>query len=95
VKRLNANVATSKFYHPFWNEHNEYEIIQNHDKYVVNLDRRKCSCRAWQLNGIPYAYAICAIRMKQENPDDYLDDWYKIKLIPCFIPIHDVTYQIQ
>jgi len=61
VKRLNANVAASRFYHPVWNGDNENEIIQNHDKYVVNLSRRKCSCQAWQLNEISCAHAICAI----------------------------------
>jgi len=64
MKRFDANIATSRLCHLAWNGDNEYEIIQNQDKYAVDLNRIKCSCRAWQLNGIPYAHAICAIQMK-------------------------------
>ncbi|XP_056158414.1 uncharacterized protein LOC130134769 [Syzygium oleosum] len=74
VKKLDANVTASRFCHPVWNGENGYEIIHNNDKYVVNLDRRKCSCRAWELSGIPCPHAICAILMKQERPEDYLHD---------------------
>ncbi|XP_056166982.1 uncharacterized protein LOC115664633 [Syzygium oleosum] len=77
VKKLDDNIPASRFYHPIWNGDDGYEIMHNGDKYVVHLERKNCSCRAWQLTGIPCCHAICAILLKQANPKDYVDDCYK------------------
>lgn len=37
---------------------------------------RECSCRAWQLSGIPCCHAICCILDRGEDPVNYLDECY-------------------
>ncbi|XP_019159583.1 PREDICTED: uncharacterized protein LOC109156168 [Ipomoea nil] len=46
-----------------------------HEK--VNLERRMCSCRKWDLTGIPCKHAIAAIWMKKQSPIDYVNVCYK------------------
>ncbi|XVE98327.1 hypothetical protein REPUB_Repub03eG0096600 [Reevesia pubescens] len=36
----------------------------------------KCTCRAWDLIGIPCPHAICAMFHDKKNPEDYLSSWY-------------------
>ncbi|GJW94568.1 mutator type transposase [Tanacetum coccineum] len=37
------------------------------DEYVVNMDRRVCSCRKWELTGIPCKDVVAAIYNMSEN----------------------------
>ncbi|KAL6189133.1 hypothetical protein ACLB2K_040523 [Fragaria x ananassa] len=53
----------------------EIENIEG-TKNVVNLARRTCTCRRWDLSGIPCKHAISAIYLKRENPDDYVSRCY-------------------
>ncbi|WOL20552.1 hypothetical protein Cni_G29357 [Canna indica] len=45
--------------------------------YVVNLNSRTCSCRHWDLSSIPYNHAIACITWLKEEPDNYIDNYYK------------------
>ena len=44
--------------------------------YAVDLNRRTCACKAWNISGIPCCHAICAILDKKEDPEDYIHEWY-------------------
>lgn len=46
--------------------------------YKVNLKQRHCSCRRWDLTGIPCNHAIAAIRSKGGVPEDYVDHYIVI-----------------
>ncbi|CAL9011033.1 unnamed protein product [Prunus brigantina] len=46
-------------------------------EFVVDLKAMSCSCRRWDLCGIPYAHAISDIFHKDENPIQYVDECYK------------------
>ncbi|XP_061991204.1 uncharacterized protein LOC133709465 isoform X2 [Rosa rugosa] len=48
-------------------------------RYVVDLTRRTCACRRWDLTGIPCKHAISAIHFMRQNPDDYVDACYLTK----------------
>ncbi|KAI5321464.1 hypothetical protein L3X38_030535 [Prunus dulcis] len=48
-----------------------------HAQYIVNLELRTCSCRAWDLQGWPCIHAIAAINYKGGlNVMDFVDDCY-------------------
>ncbi|KAF3641320.1 hypothetical protein T459_33696 [Capsicum annuum] len=41
--------------------------------HVVNVKRNQCSCRSWQLKGIPCAHAIAAMHYNGWNVESYVD----------------------
>ncbi|XP_062019117.1 uncharacterized protein LOC133735703 [Rosa rugosa] len=53
----------------------EVENIEG-SKNVVDLAARICSCRRWDLIGIPCKHAISAIFGKREDVDDFVADCY-------------------
>lgn len=47
------------------------------DLFEVDLNSQQCSCRKWQLSGIPCPHAISALNHNQLVPKDYVADCYK------------------
>ena len=45
---------------------------------MVDKDEGSCSCRRWQLTGIPCSHAISVIYYNKEKPENYIDDCYKV-----------------
>ncbi|GJV89777.1 mutator type transposase [Tanacetum coccineum] len=94
MKRI---VATE--YNVQWNGGFLYQVIRPYkDQYVVNMDRRVCSCRKWELTEIPCKHAVAAIYNMYENsagvgiPEQWvhaayrLETWahvYSFKVNPC------------
>ncbi|XP_031101891.1 uncharacterized protein LOC116005794 [Ipomoea triloba] len=58
-----------------------FEITGMHtgEHHKIDLARRSCSCKKWDLTGIPCKHAICAIWMKKHNVLDYVDNCYSIE----------------
>ena len=48
-----------------------YEVGSQYEGHVVDLVKKTCSCRSWDLNGIPCKHAITAIYTNIETPEDY------------------------
>ena len=46
------------------------------DRYSVNLASRTCSCRRWELNGIPCSHAMSAIALTKEPPESFVYECY-------------------
>ncbi|KAJ8425362.1 hypothetical protein Cgig2_032878 [Carnegiea gigantea] len=56
----------------------EYGVpLINNRSLVVNLAERKCSCKWWQLKGLPCAHAMEVIDKKKLQVHDYVSDCYK------------------
>ncbi|GJW32621.1 mutator type transposase [Tanacetum coccineum] len=54
-----------------WNGADQYQVkgyLQ--EQYVVNLNQRTCSCRKWEISGIPCKHAIAAIHDMADNGND-------------------------
>ncbi|KAL0315334.1 UNVERIFIED_CONTAM: hypothetical protein Sradi_5411600 [Sesamum radiatum] len=60
--------------------HNDwhFQIIGPFDQHNVDLLSRSCSCRRWDLTSIPCRHTISAIRCRNEVPEDYVHDVYKV-----------------
>ncbi|GJV56046.1 mutator type transposase [Tanacetum coccineum] len=68
-----------------WNGADLYQVkgfLQ--EQYVVNLSPKTCSCRKWEISGIPCKHAIAAIHDMADNdndvgiPEDWVHDSYKL-----------------
>ncbi|XP_022566389.2 uncharacterized protein LOC106421322 [Brassica napus] len=52
------------------------EVEENNVSHTVNMDRRACSCRRWDLTGIPCRHALKVILDKKLNAEDFVADCY-------------------
>ncbi|KAL2895363.1 Lamin-B receptor [Bienertia sinuspersici] len=62
-----------------WNEEDSetgFEVIHNGVGHAIDLGKRTCSCRSWDLIGIPCAHAMSAILYMNHQPEQYLAKWY-------------------
>nr|GMD45462.1 uncharacterized protein LOC109174707 [Ipomoea batatas] len=59
---------------------NIYQVDdENFKAYMVDLMNRNCSCRRWDLTGIPCSHAIAAIRKQRESPEYYVHNCYTVE----------------
>ena len=54
----------------------KYEVDFYSTQNVVDLNNKSCSCRMWDLSGIPYKHAISAIYANKEKPESYVHAYY-------------------
>ncbi|KAK9998999.1 hypothetical protein SO802_018602 [Lithocarpus litseifolius] len=54
-----------------------YEIDNEYERHVVNFIRKCCSCRVWDLTGIPCKHGVAAIYKNLERPEDYVHACYR------------------
>lgn len=67
----------------------QYQVKgESNNQWAVDLTAKTCTCRRWDLSGIPCQHAIAAIYAKEHDPTDYVDDWYsQTKYIDAYEPI--------
>ncbi|XP_049410444.1 uncharacterized protein LOC125873586 [Solanum stenotomum] len=53
-----------------------FEVREGLYQHTVDLGKRTCSCRVWQLKGIPCAHVVVAIYFKKCDPVHYIDSCY-------------------
>ncbi|XP_070025425.1 uncharacterized protein [Nicotiana sylvestris] len=72
-----------------WNGDTGYEIQHGVYKHIVDFSNITCTCRSWQLKGIPCSHPISAMFFKRFEPADYVTHWYKkktyLKAFSCYI----------
>lgn len=49
------------------------------NKYAVNLLKKTCGCRRWQLTGLPCPHAISSINYMHKNVDDFVNPCYTVE----------------
>lgn len=60
-----------------------FQAMTPHDQFKVDKGKKTCSCRVWQLSGIPCEHGFVVIYHLRKNPDLYIDDWYKKSKFEC------------
>ncbi|XP_024169793.1 uncharacterized protein LOC112176210 [Rosa chinensis] len=48
-------------------------------RHIVDIERKSCACRRWDLSGIPCKHVVSAIHYMREKPKDYVDTFYWTK----------------
>ena len=62
-----------------WDGDTGYEVTSvydKEDKHTVDINKRSCSCREWDLTSIPCQHACCAIYHKDDEPEKFMSDFY-------------------
>nr|GLL46201.1 uncharacterized protein LOC109174707 [Ipomoea trifida] len=67
-------------YSTYKSNDNLYQVDdENFRCFKVDLINKQCSCRRWDLTGIPCSHAIAAIRKQRESPEDYVHHCYTVE----------------
>ncbi|CAI9271151.1 unnamed protein product [Lactuca saligna] len=55
---------------------NQFEVRGATDAYEVDLERKTCSCRLWQLNGYGCAHSVASISFLNRDAEAYVDNMF-------------------
>ena len=71
LKILQENIQKSMQCNLTWNGKRGFEIKHHVLTYTVDIVNRRCSCRSWQLRGIPCPHGVVALHYKNLEPIHY------------------------
>ena len=74
---VQTRVKHSSQWMPIWNALHGYQVKGPRGaQFAVDMQKKYCTCRLWEVSGIPCCHAIAAIFMREEDPYNYLDRSY-------------------
>lgn len=77
IKKLNYSIEGTRFCKSTWTGGSECEVRDiDGGQWVVDMVGKTCSCRRWELTGIPCTHGCTAMFSMNEKPEDKVD--------PCF-----------
>ncbi|XP_065869037.1 uncharacterized protein [Euphorbia lathyris] len=79
LKKLEINKDWARHYVPTYSGGPRVQINGLGEQFVVNLEDNTCTCRRWQLNGIPCSHGCAAIIGQNDNPENYLAECYSVE----------------
>ena len=57
----------------------KFQVALGTDKFVVDLNTWICSCRTWQLSGIPCLHACASIHFLNRDPAEYVNSYSSVE----------------
>ncbi|CAN1812870.1 hypothetical protein LINPERHAP1_LOCUS26669 [Linum perenne] len=80
LRKLAAHWKEARYCRIISNGKEGYEVrYKSEDLFTVQLDESKCSCRSWDLNGIPCPHAITCIISEGQDPQQYISECYAVQ----------------
>ncbi|KAK2437560.1 hypothetical protein QL285_022434 [Trifolium repens] len=75
--RLEKLKIKSNLWTPLWSGDGRFQVSNNNWITHVDVDiyAQTCTCRNWQLTGIPCEHGIAALAWKCEKPEDFCHGW--------------------
>lgn len=84
-KRLDGVIKDSNECSVIWDGRQNYQVKWRGIGFCVSLQNQTCSCRVWDLTGIPCIHAVSAIQSCRLNVMDYVSHYYtKAKYMQCY-----------
>ncbi|PPR86354.1 hypothetical protein GOBAR_AA34335 [Gossypium barbadense] len=76
-KKLDVNIKDSLRCVPSHAGGDKYQVeCGPGKKHVVDLVQNSCSCKNWDLTGIPCMHALAVIHVKYKFPETYVQTWH-------------------
>ncbi|XP_074357152.1 uncharacterized protein LOC141696904 [Apium graveolens] len=76
-KLLDVAVKNSREWRVSWDGDNKYLVKSGTKAVTVDLSRRSCDCRVFDIKGIPCPHAVAAIHDSRQQPTDFVSNYYK------------------
>ena len=77
-KLISEAIADSQCYQVLRANKVEFEIVSSERTNILDTQARFCSCRRWQIYGIPCAHAAAALLSCGEDPRHYAHDCFSV-----------------
>lgn len=74
TKKLEEVVLQSRLCKVTFAGQEEYQVAEGVVSYIVNLHRRSCCCRIWDISGVPCKHATACITHRRINLETYCDN---------------------
>ncbi|KAM1353374.1 hypothetical protein PS1_033236 [Malus domestica] len=75
--KLEKNKTLSRIFRPVYCGNGVFQVEDSLvDQHSVNLWTKTCSCKRWELNGIPCMHAISAIFHNPQQTEEFVDQCY-------------------
>lgn len=75
-KRLLEAMEHSSTYQVLRSDEVEFEVLSAERSHIVNIGTRSCSCRDWQLFGIPCSHAVAALTSYTKDVYTYTEKYF-------------------
>ncbi|KAM0842513.1 hypothetical protein ACQ4PT_058322 [Festuca glaucescens] len=94
-KKLDKNIDFATNYEAEPAAEHLFKVTGLRGEYEVNIKKMECSCRAWQLTGIPCRHACACLRLERIKPESVVHKCYSIEayksayghvIMPCSDP---------
>ena len=94
-KKLNKNIDMSNNCTTLPARQHIFHVKGMIGEYEVNIQKEECSCRAWQLSGIPCRHGAACLRYERIKPEVVVNKCYSIEafkaaygkvIMPCSDP---------
>lgn len=72
-KRMVVATSSASTYQVLRSDEVEFEIISGERSNIVNIGTHMCSCRGWQLYGMPCSHAVAAIIFSKKDVNNFVD----------------------
>ena len=77
--KLKSSIARTQFMEVLWNGKDGFEVQEGeYRRFTVDLEKWTCSCRYWELSGLPCCHAISAVYTCGLSIDDFIAPCYFI-----------------
>ncbi|GJW41070.1 pentatricopeptide repeat-containing protein [Tanacetum coccineum] len=86
-KRLELIKDQQRFWHVIPAGGNLFEVRNGSQAYSIDEQHRTCSCRMWQLSGLPCSHAIAVIFKLNRRAEEYVPDCFRKRMF------HDAYHQ--
>ncbi|XP_021722494.1 uncharacterized protein LOC110689984 isoform X2 [Chenopodium quinoa] len=53
-----------------------FNVRHNLDQLNVDLEAKTCTCRKWEMTGVPCCHVVACIFFLHKQPEDYADHWF-------------------
>ena len=60
-----------------WAGRTKFEVKNGQESFIVNLEEKKCSCRKWDIIGIPCCHSISYIFFNRKDAEKHVNACYK------------------
>ncbi|KAK2383489.1 hypothetical protein QL285_070935 [Trifolium repens] len=79
-QQLEKTKRVANGWSPTWHHDDDYAIFgvtNGTETYIVNLVQKTCTCRKWDLTGIPCCHAIACIWHNRKEPEVFVSSYYR------------------